>query len=56
VPFFKVRNPFLRRWAGLILVSLAEAMQHTENRRETEISTAFAGQVGQYVKRGYINM
>jgi hypothetical protein len=56
VPFFKVRNPFLRRWAGLILQSLAEAMQHTENRREMEISTAFAGQVGQYVKRVYTNL
>ncbi len=56
VPYFKVRNPFLRRWAGLVLVSLSEAMQHTENRKELEISTAFAGQVGQYVKRVYTNM
>jgi hypothetical protein len=56
VPYFKVRNPFLRRWAGLILVSIAEAMQHTENRREVEISTNFAGQVGQYIHRVYTNM
>lgn len=56
VPYFKVRNPFLRRWAGMILVSLSEAMQHTENRKEMEISTAFAGQVGQYVRRVYTNM
>ena len=56
VPYFKVRNPFLRRWAGLVLMSLAEAMQHTENRREIEISTAFAGQVGQYIHRVYANM
>lgn len=56
VPYFKVRNPYLKRWAGLILLSLAEAMQHTENRREMEISTAFAGQVGQYIKRMYINL
>lgn len=56
VPYFKVRNPFMRRWAGLILVSLAEAMQHTENRKEMEISTAFAGQVGQYIHRVYANM
>ncbi len=56
VPYFKVRNPFLRRWVGLVLVSLSEAMQHTENRKELEISTAFAGQVGQYVKRVYTNM
>lgn len=56
VPFFRVRNPFLRRWAGLVLVSLSEAMQHTENRKEMEISTAFAGLVGQYVRRVYTNM
>lgn len=56
VPFFKVRNPFLRRWSALVLVSLSEAMQHTENRKEMEISTAFAGQVGQYLKRVYANM
>ncbi len=56
VPFFLVRNQFMRRWAELILMSLAEAMQHTENRRSLEISTAFAGQVGQYIRRVYINM
>jgi hypothetical protein len=56
VPYFRVRNPFLRRWAGLMLVSLAEAMQHTENRKEMEISTSFAGLVGQYLKRVYTNM
>src|SRR5690606_21665902 len=52
----KVRNPFMRRWAELVLISLAEAMQHTENRKEMEISTAFAGQVGQYLRRLYENM
>lgn len=56
VPYFKVRNPFMRRWSGMVLVSLAEAMQHTENRKEMEISTAFAGQVGQYLRRAYVNM
>jgi hypothetical protein len=56
VPFFLVRNPFMRRWAELILISLAESMQHTENRKSIEISTAFAGQVGQYIKRVYVNM
>ncbi|HEX3600702.1 MAG TPA: hypothetical protein VHU84_11205 [Lacipirellulaceae bacterium] len=55
-PFFLVRNQFMRRWSELILMSLAEAMQHTENRKSMEISTAFAGQVGQYIKRVYINM
>ena len=53
---FSHRPEVMRRWAELILMSLAEAMQHTENRRSLEISTAFAGQVGQYVRRVYINM
>lgn len=56
VPFFLVRNQFMRRWSELILISLSEAMQHTENRKSMEISTNFAGQVGQYIKRVYINM
>lgn len=56
IPFFKVRNPFMRRWANYILMSLAEAMQHTENRKEMEISENFAGQIGQYIKRVYENM
>ncbi|WP_442484005.1 hypothetical protein [Aeoliella sp. SH292] len=56
VPYFNVRNPFLKRWAELVLLSLSEAMQHTENRKEMEVSTAFAGLVGQYLKRIYSNM
>lgn len=56
VPFFRVRNQFMRRWAALILTSIAEMMQHTENRKELEISTKFAGDVGQYLKRVYRNM
>ena len=43
VPYFRVRNDYLRRWAGMILVMLSEAFQHTENRKEVEISTGFAG-------------
>lgn len=53
IPYFRVRNNWLRRWAGLILMSLAEAMQHTENRKTIEFSTTFAGQVGQYLTRVY---
>lgn len=56
IPYHKVRNTFLKRWAGLIMMSLTDAMQHTENRKEMEISTAFAGQVGQYIDRVYKNM
>lgn len=56
VPYFKVRNAYMRRWCGLILVSLSEAMQHTENRKELEISPSFTGQIGQYFTRVYFNM
>lgn len=56
IPYFKVRNVYMKRWAGLMLMALAEAMQHTENRKEMEISLAFAGQVGQYLTRVYQNM
>ena len=56
VPFFKVRSPFLRRWSEMIMIMMAEAMQHTENRKSMEISTNFAGQIGQYMTRLYGNM
>lgn len=56
VPYFKVRNHYLRRWATMVMMSLAEMMQHTENRKTIEISTAFAGQIGQYFTRIYSNM
>lgn len=56
VPYFKVRNLYLKRWAQLIMILMSEAMQHTENRKEMEISTLFAGQIGQYMTRVYKNM
>lgn len=56
VPFFVVRNPYMRRWALWILMCLADMMQHTENRKTVEISTIFAGDVGQYLRRVYTNM
>ena len=56
IPYFKVRNVFMKRWAGLILMMLSEAMQHTENRKTMEISTRFAGQIGQYMTRVYRNL
>lgn len=56
VPYFKVRNAHLRRWCELGFIAISEAMQHTENRKAIEISTDFAGQVGQYFKRIYVNM
>lgn len=53
VPYFKVRNQFLKQYCGLVLNCLAEAMQHTENRKAYEISTRFSGIVGQYLHRVY---
>lgn len=52
-PYFKVRNSWLKEYAGLTLTALTEAFQHQENARPIEISTAFAGQVGQYFQRIY---
>lgn len=56
VPFFEVRNPHLKRWCGLTLTLLTEMFQHTENRKTMEITTTFAGDVGQYLQRIYRNM
>lgn len=55
-PYFLVRNPYLRRWAGYIMLMISEAMQHTENRRPIEISEDFAGLMGQYLRRVYREM
>ena len=56
IPYFLVRNQYMKRWAGLAMMSLADAIQHTENAKGMEISTTFAGQVGQYITRIYHNM
>lgn len=53
VPYFKVRNAWLKQYCGLVLAALSEATQHTENRKPFEISTTFAGTVGQYLHRVY---
>ena len=55
-PFFKVRNPYLKEWSQLLMNCLGEAMQHTENRIEYEITTTFSGTIGQYIKRVYLRM
>lgn len=56
VPYFNVRNQWLKEYAGLILAAIAEAIQHTENRQPFEISTTFAGVVSQYLQRVYVRM
>lgn len=55
-PFFKVRNFHLKSWAGYMFNALTEAIQHTENKIEYEISTDFAGLIGQYLQRVYVRM
>lgn len=52
-PYFKVRNQWLKQYAGLTLLALTEAIQHQENARPLEISEAFAGLIGQYIHRVY---
>lgn len=52
-PYFKVRNPWMKQYCGLIMLALTEAFQHQENARPIEISTNFAGLIGQYVQRVY---
>lgn len=56
VPFFNVRNPYMFSWCNWIMMMLSEMMQHTENRKEIEISTTFSADIGQYMKRVYTNM
>ena len=56
VPYFRVRNGFLREYCGLVLNCIAEACQHTENRKPYEISLNFAGLVGAYLSRVYRRM
>lgn len=56
VPYFKVRNTWMRSYCGLVLTALTEAMQHTENRKPFEISEDFAGLIGQYLTRIYTRM
>lgn len=55
-PYFKVRNSWLKSYAGLIFAAISEAAQHTENRKPLEISQAFAGTIGQYLQRVYVRM
>lgn len=55
-PYFNVRSRFMKQWAGWVMMMISEMMQHTENRKEIEISTNFAGDIGQYMTRIYQNM
>lgn len=53
VPYFRIRNAWLKEWAGYILLAISEACQHTDNRQAFDVSSRFAGTIGQYVHRVY---
>jgi hypothetical protein len=56
VPFFGVRNPFLRQYAGIVLACIADCMQSQENALPNDISTDFGAMVGSYLTRLYTRM
>lgn len=56
VPYFKVRNGWLREYCGLAINALSDAVQDTENHKPYEISTTFSGRIGQYLHRIYALM
>lgn len=56
VPYFKVRNAWLKEWCGYTLMALTELIQSTENRRTYDFSTVLGGLVGQYLDRVYQRM
>lgn len=55
-PYFRVQNAWMKEYAGLVLLALTDAIQHTENAETMEISTDFAAQIGQYIQRIYLRM
>lgn len=56
IPFFKVRNRFLREVANYGMFAISEAIQHTENRKSFDYTTQFSGLIGQYLQRVYRTM
>lgn len=56
VPYFKVRNAWMKRWCELGLRCIGEMMQHSENTVPDEISIQFAQTVGKYMNRIYVNL
>ena len=42
VPYFNVRNQFMKRWCNLGLLALTEAMQHQENARPLQFSVTIS--------------
>lgn len=55
-PYFKMRNPWMKRWCEWGLLSITEAIQAQENARPLQFSEQFAGLVGQYIRLIYRDM
>ncbi|QGJ71053.1 Hypothetical protein PBC10988_27560 [Planctomycetales bacterium 10988] len=51
VPYFCVKNPWLKEYDYLTLLLLSEAMQHTNNEIAHEITEEFAGRMGEFLQR-----
>jgi hypothetical protein len=52
-PYFKVKNQWMKEYASLVLTAITECFQHQENAKPLEVSTDFAGLIGQYLHRVY---
>lgn len=55
-PYLYIRNRWLKRYTQLMLTMISDLMQHTENRREFDISPSVARIVRQYMDRIYYDM
>lgn len=54
--YHTVRNTWMKSWAGLVLMALSEAMQHTENRRPFDVSESLNGLIGSYLTRIQVDL
>ena len=55
-PYFLVRNAFMKSVCQYSLMLLSDCFQHSENRRQIEITERFSAMVGQYLVRIYSRM
>lgn len=53
IPFYNVRNRFLKEMAGLILGAMTEMLQHSENAIPYDISEDCAKGIWKFFKRAY---
>ena len=56
VPFFRMRNEWIKDWAGIFLQLISEIFQHTENAKDADISPRVATIVKRYASRAYHDM